>query len=117
MPLRPELQSIFDAIMAAHPDGLTLNELSEELLARPVTYPDIDEIIVALEAAGVNLEAPEPPARPEELVRTLAAARALTAENGQQPTAEQIAARAGLTPSAVRRALKFGSSVARSPVD
>jgi hypothetical protein len=29
--LRPPLQAIFDAIRAAHPDGLTLDELSEEL--------------------------------------------------------------------------------------
>jgi hypothetical protein len=110
--LSPHLQSIFDAIMAAHPAGLTLDQLSEELLTKPVTYADIDEIIAALEDAGVNLEAPELAASPEELVRVLAAARALTAETGKRPDAEAIAARTGLSAAAVRRALRLGRSVA-----
>jgi hypothetical protein len=112
VPLRPELQSIFEAIMQAHPDGLTLDELSDELSTKPVTYADIDELIGALEDAGVNLDAPETPAGPDELARVLAAARALTEETGKRPSAEQIAERTGMTASAVRRALQFGRSVA-----
>jgi hypothetical protein len=112
VPLSPALQAIFDAIMKAHPDGLNLNQLSDELVNRPVSYPEIEQLIVALEEAGVNLEAPEPPARPEDLVSALAAARALTAETGNRPSVEEIAARAGLTPAVVRRALQFGRSVA-----
>lgn len=108
MPLRPELQAIVDAITTAHPAGLTLDELGEELLHQPVTYADIDEIIGALEGLGFDLEGPAPPARPEELVRVLAAARALGGELGRRPTAPEIAARAGLTPIAVRRALRLG---------
>jgi len=109
--LRPFLQEIFDAIMAAHPDGLTLNVLSEELVSRPVSYADIEELIGALEEAGVNLEGPEPPARPEELFRVLTAARALAAETGKRPSPEEIAGRTGLTAAAVRRALRLGRSV------
>lgn len=97
--------------MQAHPDGLTLDELSEELVNKPVTYGDIDELIGALEAAGVDLEGPEPPARADELARVLEAARALTTETGQRPSAEEIGRRAGLTPAAVRRALQLGRSV------
>jgi len=108
--LRPDLQELFDAIMAAHPDGLTLNVLSEELVRKPVTYADIEEIIGALEEAGVNLEAPEAVARPEELFRVLTAARALAAETGKRPSPEEIAERTGLTAAAVRRALRFGRS-------
>lgn len=111
MPLRPELQTIFDALMAAHPNGLTLNELSEELLHKPVTYADIDEIIGALEEAGIDLDGPEPLARPDDLVRVLTAARALTEETGQRPSPEKIAKRTGMLPSAVRRALQFGRGV------
>ncbi|HET6148920.1 MAG TPA: sigma-70 domain-containing protein [Polyangia bacterium] len=110
--LSAHLQEIFDAIMAAHPDGLTLNVLSEELANKPVTYADIEEIIGALEEAGVDLEAPEAPARPEELFRVLAAARALTAETGKRPSPEEIAERAGLTAAAVRRSLRFGRAAA-----
>jgi hypothetical protein len=97
--------------MAAHPDGLTLDLLSEELVTKSVTYADIDEIIGALEEAGINLEAPEPPARPEELFRVLTAARALAAETGRRPSPDEIAERAGLTAAAVRRSLRFGRSI------
>ena len=98
--------------MAAHPDGLTLNVLAEELSTKPVSYADIEEIIGAIEEAGVDLEGPEPPGRPEELFRVLVAVRALTAETGKRPSPEEIAERAGLTPAAVRRSLRFGRSIA-----
>jgi DNA-binding IclR family transcriptional regulator len=111
--LSPELQVIFDAIMKAHPDGLSLNELSEELLMKRLTYTDVEEIIGALEDAGVDLEGPETPARPAELVRVLAAARALTVETGRRPSPSEIADRVGLTPEAVRRALQLGRSMPR----
>ena len=98
--------------MAAHPDGLSLNVLSEELSTKPGTYADIEEIIGALEEAGVDLEGPEPTARPEELARVLTAARALAAETGKRPSPEEIAERTGLTAAAVRRSLRFGRSIA-----
>jgi hypothetical protein len=98
--------------MAAHPDGLTLDVLSEELSNKPVTYADIDELIGALEEVGVDLEGPEPPVRPEELFRVLTAARALVAETGKRPSADEIAERTGLSAAAVRRSLRSGRSVA-----
>ena len=110
--LRPELQAIFDELMKAHPEGLTLDELGEELYRKPVTHADIDELIGALEDAGVNLDAPAAPARPEELMKVLAAVRALTAETGKRPSAEEIAARTGLSAREVRWALQLGRSVA-----
>ena len=99
--------------MTAHPDGLTLNDLSEELWRRPVSYADIDELIGALEEAGVDLEGPEPEARPEELMQVLSAARTLTDQSGRRPTAQEIAERTGLSAPAVLRALRFGRSIAR----
>lgn len=108
MPLPANLQAIVDEITASHPGGLTLDELGEELLHRPVTHADIDEIIGALEALGFDLEGPAPPARPEDLVRVLAAARALGSELGRRPTPAEIAERTALTPIAVRRALRLG---------
>jgi hypothetical protein len=111
MALSPQLKIIFDGIVAAHPDGLTLDELGEELISKPVTFADIEEIIGALEEAGFDLEGPGVPARPEHLFRVLASARALTAETGKRPSAEEIAQRAGLTPAAVRRALRLARSV------
>lgn len=110
MPLSPHLQPLFDAIKAAHPDGLSLDDLAEELLYKPVSYGDIEEIIGALEDDGYDLEAPSPTASRDELTRVLAAARALTAETGKRPSPVEIAERAGLTPIAVRRALQLGRS-------
>jgi hypothetical protein len=111
--LSPHLQPIFDALEAAHPNGLTLDELAEELLRKPVSYPDIEELIVALEAAGIDLEGPGTPARPEELARVLNAARAFAAEHRRRPTVAELAERAGLSPIVVRRALHLGKSAAR----
>ncbi|HEX2656756.1 MAG TPA: sigma-70 domain-containing protein [Polyangia bacterium] len=112
MPLSPHLQPLFDTIQAAHPDGLSLDELSEELSTKSVSYADIDELIGALEEAGFDLEGPGATGRAEELTRVLDAVRALIAETGARPSAEAIAARAGLTPTAVRRALRLGRSAA-----
>ncbi len=113
MALSPHLQSIFDALTAAHPKGLTLDELAEELIRKPVTYPDIEELIGALEAAGVDLEGPSTPAQPAELARVLDSARAFAAEHRRRPTVAELAERAGLSPIVVRRALHLGKSAAQ----
>ena len=105
------MQELFDTIRASHPDGLTLDELSEELAPKSVTYADIDELIGALEEAGFDLAATGAAARPADLLRVLEAVRALIAETGQRPSPEAIAARVGLTPTAVRKALRLGGSV------
>ena len=60
--LPPPLQIIFNEIMASHPEGLTLDELSDELAPRRVSYGDIELIIGALEDAGVELSGPGPAA-------------------------------------------------------
>jgi hypothetical protein len=110
MPLSPHLKPILDAIVAAHPDGLTLDELGEELIHRPVSFADVDEIIGALEEAGFDLEATAPPATAEELSRVLTSIRALTAETGKRPSPSEIAERTGMSLIKVRRALRFGRS-------
>src|SRR5882672_10438024 len=110
MGLSPHLQPIFDELTASHPDGLSLDELGEELLHKPVTFADIEEIIGALEAVGIDLEGPGPPARAAELEAVLGAARALMAETGKRPSTVEIAERAGLSPITVRRALRLGRS-------
>lgn len=110
MALSPHLQPIFEALTAAHPNGLTLDELGEELIRKPVTFADIEELIGALEAIGIDLEGPGTPARPEELARVLDSARAFGAEHGRRPTVAELADRAGLSPIVVRRALQLGKS-------
>jgi hypothetical protein len=112
MALSAHLQPIFDALKAAHPAGLTLDELGEELIRKPVTFADIEELIGALEGAGISLDGPGPPARPEDLVTVLNAVRAFTTETGRRPTVVEIAERAGLSPIVVRRALNLAKSAA-----
>ena len=112
MALSPKVQPIFAALLAAHPEGLGLDELAEELLRKPLSYPEIEELIVALEASGIDLEGPSTPARPEELARVLDSARAFAAEQGRRPTIAELADRAGLSPIVVRRALHLGKSAA-----
>ena len=114
MPLRPELQSIFDELIADHPDGLTLDDVSDATWNRSLSYSDIDELIGALERAGVDLDAPEVPPRPEELAAVLAAARALSDETGKRPSVAEIAVRAGLSPPVVMRVLRMGRSIGAS---
>jgi hypothetical protein len=113
--LSPHVRPLFDALKAAHPAGLTLDELGEELIRKPVTYADIEELIGALEAAGIDLEGPGTPARPEELARVLEAARAFAAEHGRRPSVAELAERAGLSPIVVRRALRLGKSAVSEP--
>jgi hypothetical protein len=110
MGLSPHLQPIFDQLTAAHPDGLSLDELSEELLYKPVSFADIEELIGALEGAGIDLESHGPPARPEELKAVLTAARELAGETGKRASIAEIAERAKLSPITVRRALRLGRS-------
>ena len=110
MALPPKLQKIFDAIRAGHPEGLTLNTLSEELVDKPVDYGEIEELIGALEEAGIDLVGAEPPPQPDQLRQVLIAARALAAETGKRPTTAELAARTGLTLTVVRRALRLGTS-------
>ena len=110
MALSPKLQAIFDAIKAGHPEGLTLNTLSEELVDKPVDYGEIEQLIGALEDAGVDLVGEEPPPQPAQLRQVLIAARELAAETGKRPTTAELAARTGLTLTVVRRALRLGKS-------
>jgi hypothetical protein len=107
------LQAIVDAIIAAHPDGLTLDELSEELSTRAATYADIDEIIGALEEAGIDLDTPAPAPRPEELARVLAAVRAFAAETGKRPSVSTSDCSFAATPRRGRWASSSGSAAAR----
>jgi hypothetical protein len=105
--LSPQLQALFDEVCAAHPEGVRLDDLAAFLLNKPVTYADVEALIDAFAEIGVDLTAPEP-AEQHDLVRVLAAARAIAAETGQRPSVAQIAERTSLSPVTVQRALRLG---------
>jgi hypothetical protein len=110
MTLSARVQPVFDALMAAHPEGLTLDELSEELIYKPLDFAEIEELIGALEMEGIDLEGPGTPASPEDLLAVLGAARAFTTENARRPTVVELAERTGLSPIVVRRALNHAKA-------
>jgi hypothetical protein len=111
VPLRPELQSILDTLLAKHPQGPTLDDLSDATWDKSLDYADIDALIAALEQEGFDLEGSDPPPPPEELMPVMAAARALTQESGKRPSIDEIATRSGLPAATVRRALRLLRSV------
>jgi hypothetical protein len=103
--LSPKLRTIIDELKARYPEGLSLNQLADELVHRPVSFADVEVIIDGLEDDGVSLDLPDPVARPEDLMRVLATARELAQELGRRPSVEEIATRAALSADDVRRAL------------
>ncbi|MDB4942160.1 MAG: hypothetical protein JWP97_1694 [Labilithrix sp.] len=107
MALRPELQQIVDALLAASGASreVTLDAIGEAIGVRGVTSPEIDAMIAALEARGRKVSGPQGGDGEQQLAAVVRAARELTPELGRKPTAAEIAARAGLTAEQVRHAL------------
>lgn len=105
--LRPELEAVVRALLAATPAGghLTLDQLGEAIGTRAVSPPEIDAMLARLEAAGRVVEERTPERGEDALGSVLASARALVAELGRKPTPAEIAAHAGLTEDSVRHAL------------
>jgi hypothetical protein len=113
MPSSAELQAILDGLLARPPGSLDLDDLADALTPTTATYADVEEMISALESAGVLVDRVNPADLAAELAQALAAARALTTKLGRRPSVDEIAARAGLTAIVVRRALRFASVLAR----
>jgi hypothetical protein len=111
--LRTEISEVVDALLRAPRASVTLDELAEALGVLSVSHAEIDALIDALEARGVLVAPADEVDLPGELGRVLAAARALAPALGRRPTSEEIAARAGLPPASVRRALLFARVLAR----
>jgi hypothetical protein len=107
MALRPELQTIVDALLARGEPLLPLDTVANGIGAAAVSAEDIDAIFAALEAAGCTVGDPDAPRASAHLGTVLKSARALKRELGRTPTAAQIADHAGITPQEVRLALLF----------
>lgn len=99
MSLRPPLRAIVDDL--ARSNEVTLDALGEAIGVRPITPPEIEAMIDALEARGVRVVAPEGGGGEARLGRVVAAARAF----GRPATVAEIADKSGLTPDEVKTAL------------
>lgn len=110
-----ELRSVLDALLAAGAatGRVSLDAIGEALGDRPVSSPEIDALIGAIEAAGCTIDGGEGRGGLEALRIVLPAARRLTAETGRAPTVEAIASSTGLADREVRRALLLARTLSR----
>ncbi len=107
MTLRAEIRQVLDALLRESEDrrALTLDAIGDALGVMAVNAVEIDALIGALEGAGRRIEGPDGAHGESRLRVVIATARALRAELGRTPRAEEIAARAEMPIEAVRHAL------------
>ena len=115
MKLRAELRAIVEALLASTPRGgaVSIDAFGEAIGLRAVGTEEIDAMMAALEGAGRTVAAPEGARGVGHLRAVLDAARALRLELGRVPTADEIAARAGIDAAAVRHALELAKVMQR----
>jgi hypothetical protein len=113
--VRDELRRVVDALLAASEDSrqVTLDAVGDAIGTLAVDARDVEAIFDALEAAGRRIGAPSGSHGESRLREVLVAARALRAELGRAPTAEEVAARSGLSLDAVRHALALAKVMQR----
>lgn len=113
--MRPVVESILGELLTRHraTGHVHLNDIAEVIGDRSVTYDEVEHLIVSLEAEGLRVGEPLDGQDIAVIKQVLESARALRAELERAPTVEEIAARSGLAPHAVRRALEYGKSAGR----
>ncbi len=113
--LRPALQAVVDALLAASEDArrVSIDEVGEALGTEVATGADVEMIFDALEAAGRTIVSPEDGDLKERLRAVLEAARAIAAAAGRRATVAEIASATGLAEGRVRHALAFGRILGR----
>lgn len=109
--LPASLAEVVRNLLERHPAALTLDALAEAIGERPVTPPQIDEMMRRLEAQGRVIEPPESMDLPRLLGDVLRAARELQRQ-GEVPTAQNIAARLEVPLRSVHGALLFSRTLA-----
>jgi hypothetical protein len=114
-PLRPALEPIVTELLkrSERSGKVSLDELGEAVGSRSVDADDIDQLFAALEEAGREIVAPSGGTGGLLLSKVIPAARALKAELSRRATVDEIAARSGLTPAAVRQALLLARVIGR----
>jgi hypothetical protein len=111
--LRPELEAIFQALMARSERVLELDVIADEIGTAAVTAHDIDALFTALEARGRVVGNPSAGRASAHLRQVLESARELKRAHGRTPTPQEIAAHSGLGIEDVRLSLWFAKIVQR----
>ncbi len=106
--VRPLIEEIFQALLARHRDAgrVHLNDISEVIGGRAVTYEEVEALIDRLEAAGLRVGEPLDERDVASLRTVLESARGLQARLGRRPTVAEIAAETGRPEHEIRRALE-----------
>jgi hypothetical protein len=115
MKLRPELAVVVERLLRGTSDGdaIELDAIGEAIGAALVSQDEIDAILTAIEAGGRKIASPAGGQGEAKLKRLLEAARALRQELGRAPRADEIGARAGLTPAEVQHVLALARVMQR----
>jgi hypothetical protein len=113
--LRPELARIVEELVEGTPEGgsLTLDAFGEAIGAREIRQDEIDAMLSAIERRGRRVASPEGGRGELHLKTVIATARALRAELGRPPRAEEIAERAGIPRADVQHALALARVMQR----
>lgn len=113
--MKPELQAVLDALLAASDDTreVSLDSLGEALGTHAVSTDDVDEIMRALESSGRRVIGPEGGGGEDDLRIVVTTARTLVTELGRKPSVPEIAARSGLSEEDVRHALALAQVMQR----
>lgn len=113
--MRPEFRSVLDELLVRHRASgvVDLNDIAEVIGARAASYEDVEALIDALEAAGLQV-AEEARAPQIALAKqVLALALQLKGRLGRRPTVEELAAETGRPAHEVRRALEWAGRPGR----
>jgi hypothetical protein len=115
MALRGKLQRIVDTLVDEHKDqgGVPLDALGDAIATEAVTTVEIDEMMSGIESAGLQVTSPKMENGEVTLKHVLDAARALSLETGERPTAAAIAAHAGIALVDVHHALALAKVMQR----
>lgn len=111
--LRPELQTIADALLSLEVPALSLDHVAEAIGTLRVTPDEIGELFDRLEAQGRPVDDVQGPGAAELLGQVLITARALRQELGRAPQPREIAARSQLSLTLVQRGLWFARILQR----
>lgn len=112
MELRPELAQVVEDLLDAHEGELELDHVSAAIGDRPVTPPEIDEILRRLEQAGRRIGGANDLDMQHTLMQVIAASKEMRRE-GHTVNSASIARRLGAAESTVRTALMYAQTLAK----
>jgi hypothetical protein len=108
--MRPLILSIVDGLLARHraTTRVDLNDISEMIGSRAVSYDEVEYIVARLEAEGFEVGEPMNASEVRVMRVVLSAARELRSSLRRTPTIAEVARASGHPAHVVRRALERG---------